>query len=191
MRAYEPYGTMKETVEKFYKNLELKYGEEVWKPLKGYETTYEISNYSRVRYIKNKKLKAIRCGSSHYFELVLNKNGEKEHHSLPYYTLITFVSDRPSSNTQIHHKDGNMFNNHISNIQWVSPKKHFHLHFWKKKKLMNNRKLSISQYSHNGELIERYESAGQCASALGITRSCVDRYVNDKMKNRYWKLVAD
>lgn len=193
MRAYERISgnkSHKEVINDYYINISFDYGEEIWKPLKGYETKYEVSNYSRIRYKKDKKLKLPNIGSSHYMECSIKHNFFREYHSLPYWSLITFKCDRPNDNSQIHHIDKNPYNNHISNIMFVSSKEHFDKHKKEHEKFFNTRrKLKIYQYNKNGELIEVYDSAHQCAIALGISRSCVDRYINDGMKNKYWDLV--
>lgn len=106
---------------------------EIWKPVKGYEGLYEISNYGRVkgmervtkfgtqnkiypeRILKPKRRKGL------YSSYVLcNTNGHK---TIMIHRLVAlhFIPN-PESKRCINHKDGNKENNHICNLEWVTHK---------------------------------------------------------------------
>lgn len=106
---------------------------EIWKPVKNYEGIYEISSYGNLRSVdrqciykngttkllkgKPKKLQYIQ---DKYVITTLSKNN-----TLKTFTVHSLVAEaflpRIANKTQINHIDGNKHNNHIENLEWVTP----------------------------------------------------------------------
>lgn len=99
-----------------------------WKPIKGYEGLYEISNDGRVRRLRF-------TNGSHDFEKVreckqtlntwgymtvnLSKNGKVNTKRVHRLVANAFLGE---SNLQIDHIDGNKQNNRLDNLEYVTPK---------------------------------------------------------------------
>lgn len=106
-------------------------GNEIWKPVKGYEGLYEISNLGRV-----KSLNRIRVyGSAKLTERILKQNPNKKGYfsvklylngaskSYPVHRLVAFAFlEEIEGKTQIDHIDGNNQNNESTNLRWVTAK---------------------------------------------------------------------
>lgn len=101
------------------------YRDESWKPILGYDG-YEISNYGRVRsYVKKysdyylvKAIPNILTGRPY----VYLRDNKGKRHGLQVHRLVAFAfceGYSPERNT-VNHKDGNVANNHFSNLEWVS-----------------------------------------------------------------------
>lgn len=106
---------------------------EIWKPIKGYEDSYMISNHGRVesltrkvkcfdkfndRVIKGKilKYKKDNCG---YMRITLSKNGIKKKISLHRLCASHFL-DNPKKMKYVNHIDRDKTNNFYKNLEWCS-----------------------------------------------------------------------
>lgn len=102
---------------------------EEWKPINGYEGLYEVSNTGKVRslnYNKTGKTKELsfetsRCGY-HRVRLYNGKTKAFYVHRLVYYSF--FPSD--DRKLQVNHKDEDKTNNHIDNLELLTPKENNH-----------------------------------------------------------------
>lgn len=108
--------------------------DEIWKPIKGYEEFYEISNFGRV-----KNIKVIRCigskGGRQYREfpmdrilkpfdnghgykvISLNKGGKRKNYYVHRLVGEHFL-ENPNGLEEINHKDYNKANNRVDNLEW-------------------------------------------------------------------------
>lgn len=95
---------------------------EIWKPIKGYEDLYEVSNLGNVR---SKKTKRNRKFSDHhgYNRVTLSKNNELKSFFVHCLVAEAFIDNsRIGVATQINHKDENRKNNNYENLEWVTAK---------------------------------------------------------------------
>ena len=97
---------------------------EQWKPINGFDSLYEISNFGRVRSRKhfNSVLSGGVGGRNVKYKIVsLSREGKK----FSYYVhrLVAFHFIRPPvDGEEINHVDFNPLNNHVSNLEWVTSK---------------------------------------------------------------------
>lgn len=105
---------------------------EEWKPVKGYEGYYEVSNTGKVRsldrsviirggVVQHRKGKMI---SSHidkkgYVNVNISKNGKNN--TLKVHRLVaqSFIPN-PNKYPQVNHKDEDKANNHVNNLEWCT-----------------------------------------------------------------------
>ena len=91
---------------------------ENWKPIKGYESNYEVSDMGNVR---NKKTKKIIIGDKNnmgYRRVTLYTPIKKRffvHRLVAYHFCRGYKED-----LVVNHKDGNKLNNKTSNLEWVT-----------------------------------------------------------------------
>lgn len=104
---------------------------EIWKPIKGYENLYEVSNLGRVkslaktidnRYqIKEKIRKPYYNKMTGYYSISLWKNGEPHTwavHRLVAEAFLLNVCNLPTVN----HKNGRKLDNRANNLEWCTYK---------------------------------------------------------------------
>lgn len=178
---------------------------EIWKPIKGYERLYEISNYGNVRsldryiicgkgkrLIKGKILK-LRIGRDNRIYINLHKNDTDISYSVHRLVAETFL-DNPNNYPQVNHKDENPQNNSVYNLEWCTAS--YNINYGTaiqraKEKLINKPSLSkrVIQYSLDGELIKEWASMRE-AERNGFNASMIWRCCNNIRKTHkgyIWK----
>ncbi|MCC4427877.1 NUMOD4 motif-containing HNH endonuclease [Limosilactobacillus reuteri] len=104
---------------------------EKWKPIAGYESSYEISNLGRVR-SKDRKVsfkrsqrevkgcvKSLSKDRGGYLYVDLYKNGIVSRQLVHRLVAEAFISQKPNHNV-VHHKDHDRSNNTVENLEWVT-----------------------------------------------------------------------
>lgn len=129
---------------------------EVWKPIIGYEGLYEVSDKGHVRsldrYVKNHgesyyfrpgALKTPRAKKNKYLVVDLYRDNEQKTCHVHRLVAEAFI-DNPDNKSTVNHKDGNVRNNSVNNLEWATPEeqnKHFYAMGLKSK---NNIKKAIT-----------------------------------------------
>lgn len=99
-----------------------------WKPVLGYEGLYEVSNDGRVRSLDRKdRMGRDRIGrelaqgniNTGYRKVDLKHNGKKSSKTVHRIVCDAFLGTAPDM--WVNHKDGDKNNNHLSNLEWVTP----------------------------------------------------------------------
>lgn len=100
--------------------------QEIWKPVVGFETHYEVSNQGRVR--RSKAGKRTEIGrilrpqdTRGYKYVLLHVFGIGHKRNIHHLVADAFIGIRPKG-YQCNHKDGNPANNTPENLEWVTPK---------------------------------------------------------------------
>ena len=141
---------------------------EIWKPIKGYEGLYQVSNFGRVKSLKfgkEKILKQSKNKKTGYLHVVLCKNGILKTFRVHRLVAEAFL-DNPNNLPCVNHKDENKTNNNVDNLEWCNAK--YNLNYGNRNKRisekMTNGKLSkpVLQYTLDGELVKKWPSAHEC-----------------------------
>lgn len=114
------YATQKKVKIRKIKKPIIDYPNEIWKPIEGFPN-YRVSNYGRVKSIKTNKLLK---GQKTYNCLCVGlTNKEKHIYKLWNIGQLVLNAFKPlEQNThklKIQHKDGNIYNNTLTNIDWI------------------------------------------------------------------------
>lgn len=109
---------------------------EIFKPIKGFEGLYEISNHGRVYSVVRKSERKRQGGEtflrseggkflsqsfdSHgYLHVCLYNNRLKKQKCIHRLVAETFITNK-NNKPQVNHIDGNKENNHVDNLEWVT-----------------------------------------------------------------------
>jgi len=98
-------------------------GNEIAKPVKGFEDRYIITNHGRLFSI-NGKWKGIHgmkptIDSAGYYIFGLRKKPIKKYVRLHRLLAEHFIPN-PKNKREVNHKDGNKLNNNLTNLEWVT-----------------------------------------------------------------------
>lgn len=93
-------------------------GEE-WKPIKGFEDRYMISNRGRVWSYHKNALMSASVGSAGYPHLSLREGGKKRYVDVHRLVAEYFIPN-PLGLRYINHKDENKQNNNVENLEWCT-----------------------------------------------------------------------
>ena len=105
---------------------------EKWKPIKGFENIYEISNLGNVKSLSRitnnqhkeyetteKMLSPAKDRGGYLYVYLTGKNQKAKFMYIHRFVAIHFVGNLEEKNF-VNHKDGNKINNVFSNLEWVS-----------------------------------------------------------------------
>ena len=90
---------------------------EIWKPVKGFEDYYYISNYGRIK--NNRKILKTYMNNSGYTCIDFTINKCRTKHLVHRLVCLTFL-DNPDSLPEVNHKDEDKSNNNLDNLEWCS-----------------------------------------------------------------------
>ena len=172
--------------------------EEIFKEIEGYEGLYLISNLGRVKSLSKK----IWNGKGYYNRNEINikpakdKDGylyvqlSKDNIQKPYkvHRLVAqaFI-ENPNNLPQVNHKDEDKTNNHVTNLEWCTPKYNLNYGTLKERfKLRTNKPILCVE---TGEV---FKSASEIKRLFGFDKS----YIGVSCKNNktaygfHWKYVS-
>ena len=114
---------------------------EIWKNIKGYEDSYEVSNLGNVRsktrlvervspsgkkclYTYNSKILNAVATKKGYLRLGLYNNDVKNNHQIHRLVAMNFIPN-PLNKEQVNHINGIKIDNRVENLEWVSNYENF------------------------------------------------------------------
>ena len=163
-------------------------GEE-WKPIRGYEDRYKVSNMGRVR----SRTKILATSRGDKYEQVTLSNGDNRHRKQPtVHRLVAeaFVENPfPSEYKYINHKDENKRNNKASNLEWCTAS--YNLQYGTCRTRMAEKRRSLFSNRENNwfsksivcvETGEVFCSITDAAEKYGIDKSSITKVCNGNRK---------
>ena len=150
---------------------------EIFKDIEGYEGLYQISNYGNVKSLGNckyKKDKILKYSKDKdgYLYVGLCKNGKHKYIKIHRLVAEAFI-ENPNNYQQVNHKDEDKTNNHVTNLEWCTPK--YNSNYGTRIQRV------IESQSRMVECIETgivYSSTIQVERELGFKQSSISRCCN-------------
>ncbi|BCA86671.1 HNH endonuclease [Enterococcus saigonensis] len=157
----------------------------VWKPVKDYESLYEVSNTGKVKSLRNKKILALSITTTGYKKVELYKSKKKRSFKVHRLVATAFI-ENPKKLPIVNHLDGNPFNNCVENLEWCNQKRNMQhaydiglipskLHKYKKNLLDEYKNTDISLRA----LAKKYEVSPKSLSRLLRENNVIVRSISD------------
>lgn len=174
---------------------------EIWKPVKGYEGLYEVSNLGRVRSLdrlvncgKNKVGFRTRKGKilsncikkdGYHSVRLPNFNGEYIHYSVHRLVAQAFIPN-PDNKPCIDHLNTNQGDNRVENLRWVTYKENSNNPLTLKKisnaNIGKGEKRVIQYTTYDNQPIAYWNSLKECSKFTGIPRSTISNNLTGRIK---------
>lgn len=162
-------------------------GEE-WKPIKGFEGLYEVSNMGRLLSLErisihgnkvgglsnipvHKRLIFLNKTNRGYIIVTLYKNGKMFYKSLHRLVALHFC-DGYKPGFVVNHKDENPENCKASNLEWCTHKYNSNYGTGIERSSKKQWK-AIAQFDKDGNLLATYKSGKEASEKTGFRRACI------------------
>lgn len=91
---------------------------EIWKPVKGFENIYEVSNLGNIRNMRGKVLKTHKNNRGYeMIDFTVNKVRTKK---LVHRVVMEAFVENPTELPEVNHKDEDKSNNCLGNLEWCT-----------------------------------------------------------------------
>ena len=145
---------------------------EIWKPIKGYEGLYEISNFGNMRKPNGKIIKGtINKG---YNRVCLTKDHKEKNHFVHRLVLESFGYE--IGNLTVDHKDSNKQNNRIDNLEIVTTyenTRRAYINGLRKGKNI----IPVLQYDLEGNFLKEYSSINEASRETNLDVRHISRNI--------------
>ena len=146
--------------------------EEIWKPIKGYESLYEVSNLGNVKSLNWGRESLLKpYPRKGYYCVCLCKNNICRKFSIHRLVAQAFIPN-PNNLPLINHKDEDTTNNRVENLEWCTNKYNLNYGSCQQRKSDTLSK-PINQYSKDGVFIRQWKSAVEASKNLHIDRATI------------------
>ena len=175
------------------------YLNEIWKPIKGYEGLYEVSNLGRIKSLKrlvkkwdgyrivSEKILTPRVNNRGYLRINLCKDGITKTFS-PHRLVAEAFIPNPDNLPCVNHKDENPLNNVVSNLEWCTYS-YNNSYGNRNNRIALSKSKPVLQYTLDGEFVREWASTMECGRNgfnQGSVSACC-RGERNKHKNYIWK----
>ena len=164
---------------------------EIWKPIKGFEGLYEVSNLGNVRSLDRYVMHGNRCcllkgkpqkaypNSKGYLRTTLYKNGQGKYYFIHRLAANAFIPN-PNNLPCIDHIDRNYLNNSVDNLRWCTQKEN-----------MNNplTREQVNIKSHSKEAMEKMLATKRKKQCIGCEVPVY--YIDEQGKKISFKSMAE
>ena len=159
----------------------------VWKPIRGYED-YLINSNGDIKGKRGKMLK-FWCDKDGYKTVSLYKSPTRKTCLVHRLVASTFI-DNPHNYATVDHINNNKNDNRVENLQWLSRRDN--VQKWcrennknirpeKQNKLsMEQRKISVNQFTKDGDFVAQYKSLMDAERATGIRSGGISACINGR-----------
>ena len=167
------------------------YLNEIWRPIKGYEGLYEVSNLGRIKSIRfgKEKIMSSKAKGNKYLKIMLCKNKTYKRfyvHRLVAEAFLEIPEElRHLEGTrylQVNHKDECKHHNWVSNLEWCDAKynTNYGTHSQRVSQTLRDKSVNILQYTLDGEFVKEWNSQIEICEELNIKPTALCNALNGR-----------
>ena len=174
---------------------------EIWRDWHGLNGLYQVSNHWRIKSMPRATSKGclIKPWKTHwYLFFSASVNWKKNYIRIARLVAMTYISN-PKNLPYVNHIDCNKLNNHVSNLEWCSPKENsrhayqnwlYKTAFTKennpvRKGKYNSRARPISQFTLDWRLIKNWDCSVDASVSLGIHKQSISNILRGREKSAH------
>lgn len=163
---------------------------EIWKPIKGYEGLYEVSNYGRVKSLNwNGKgavgYMTLRKKNTGYLAVLLSKNGVSKY-TLVHRLVATAFIPNPENEETINHIDEDKTNNRADNLEWCSRAENIQKYSANHKRTGRPKNtFAVLQIDKSGNIVNIWNSVASVHNELNYNNWSISQCCKNKRKTAY------
>lgn len=165
---------------------------EIFKPVKGYEKRYEVSNFGRVKSSINGKILKPEITKNGYCRVDLYDDNGKHKHRLVHRLVLEAFVPNPNNYPQGNHKDEDKTNNHVENLEWCTPQYNSN-YGTRGQRISEKQNKKVAKLDTSGNVLATYKSTLEAAEQNPGTHSqnisAVCRGLNKTHKGFVWAYV--
>ena len=144
---------------------------EVWKPIRGFEHYYSISNQGRVFSIRRNKLLKPKIDQYGYEQVTLSVSGKCYYRTVHRLVAQTFI-ENPNHYPTVNHINEIKTDNRVENLEWLSVVDNDNHGTRNQRMAISKCHLAVEQVFSDGSTI-RYLGVKDAARKTGINRCCI------------------
>lgn len=142
--------------------------QEIWKPIKGFEGIYEVSNHGRVRNSNGKMRKPFQAHRG-YLMIDLFHNYKRTHARVNRLVAEAFIPN-PDNKPEVNHKNGDKTDNRVENLEWATKSENMIHAFRSGLQTKGKYQIRMVICLEDGKV---YATAGEAARAYGLSSNGV------------------
>ena len=158
------------------------FNDEVWKNIKGFNGDYQVSNFGRIKTLKNGKEKLLslsKCANG-YYKCSLYKNNIQYYKKVHRLVAETFIPN-PNNLYCVNHKDENKLNNCVDNLEWCTLQ--YNLEYGTgRQRSIEHRKKTVRMYSKDKEIEAVFPSLREASEETNIKEANISACCLNKTK---------
>ena len=169
---------------------------EIWKPVKGFESRFKISNFGRLLSINGKyggeKILTLGIANDGYVSVQLRSKPLQRRCRLHQLVAEHFL-EKPatSERLEIDHKDCNRANNHVNNLRWVTVNEHRRISVGKGEiRKGSNHGMSKLDEAQVIEIRSMYASGNFTQQAIADKFGICRRHISDIVNRVNWSWLT-
>ena len=174
--------------------------DEVWKNVKGFESSYQVSNKGRVKSLERQvpgKLNSVRTiherllsdrDNGRGYRVLELYDGEKRHFKKVHVLVAEAFIPNPLNKPEVNHIDGDKTNNNLENLEWATTKENC---THRQANNLGNTEAarqahmkSVEMYDLNtGDTIRTFESAAEAGLFMKCRKDSIGRVCRGERKS--------